>query len=206
MVEVIEKKKKSGIKSNTIPDVLIYEHWNGKPVYYQGYRDVIAGLKQPEEIMSCSDVQSALIALIVGYLFNTIDRKQYMIRTNEVGLNLSKGNNLGIDIAISQRKLTEKLSRNYLKTAPQVVIEVDIKAEIEGQHFGDFDYILKKSQKLIDSGTENVIWIMTSSRTVFVISNDEDEGRVVKWNEDIFLLDNHFLNIKNLLDEEGIEV
>jgi len=31
--------------TRTIPPALIYELWQGKPVYYRGYRDVVAGKK-----------------------------------------------------------------------------------------------------------------------------------------------------------------
>lgn len=203
MVEVVERKH-SSTRSITIPDNLIYEQWNGKPIYYHGYKDVLAGSKRPEEIMSCSDIQGALIALIIGYLFTTIDRKKYIVRTNEVGLNLSKGNNLALDIAISERDLLEKLSEKFLKVSPKVVIEIDIKADFSNLAVGEMDYLLRKSKKIIDFGAESVLWILTASKTVVVISKNDSNPYIANWDQDIFLLDEHFINIQNLLNEEGI--
>ena len=203
MVEVVERKH-SSTRSITIPENLIYEQWNGKPIYYYGYRDVLAGLKRPEEIMSCSDIQGALIALIIGYLFTTIDRKKYIVRTNEVGLNLSKGNNLALDIAISERELSEKLSGKFLKVSPKVVIEIDIKADFSNLAVGEMDYLLRKSKKIIDFGAESVLWILTASKTVVVVSKNEAHPYIANWDENIFLLDEYFINLQDLLDEEGI--
>jgi Uma2 family endonuclease len=203
MVEVVEKKHSSA-RSITIPDNLIYEQWNGKPIYYHGYRDVLAGLKRPEEIMSCSDIQGALIALIIGYLFTTIDRKKYIVRTNEVGLNLSKGNNLALDIAISEREPSEQLTGKFLKVSPKVVIEIDIKADFSNLAVGEMDYLLRKSKKIIDFGAESVLWILTASKTVVVISKNDSNPYIANWDQNIFLLDEHFINIQDLLNEEGI--
>ncbi len=55
--------------SEKIPDALVYEEMDGKPIYYRGYRDVLAKQKKPEEIMGCSDVQGVIISKVLRFLY-----------------------------------------------------------------------------------------------------------------------------------------
>jgi hypothetical protein len=48
------------IPAKKIPLALIYEIIDGKPIYYKGYREVIAGTKTIEEIMGASTLQNFL--------------------------------------------------------------------------------------------------------------------------------------------------
>ena len=61
---LVAEKKPRRATTRSIPPALIYERWKGKPIYYKGYRDVLAGTKTLEEVMSCSDLQGALVALL----------------------------------------------------------------------------------------------------------------------------------------------
>ncbi len=59
----IRPRRTTRLSTRNIPPALIYEMWQGKPVYYRGYRDVLAGKKTIEEVMSCSDLQGVLVSL-----------------------------------------------------------------------------------------------------------------------------------------------
>ena len=48
-------------------------------------------------------------------LFSKIDRKQYILSSDESGLRIGKKDNLGIDLAIFEKKNIEKLSGEYFK-------------------------------------------------------------------------------------------
>lgn len=49
--EVVPKKeKKAKSSAQKIPDYLVYEISEGKPIYYKGYKDVINKTKTFEEI------------------------------------------------------------------------------------------------------------------------------------------------------------
>ncbi len=50
--------KEFPIVQHKIPDKLIYETIDGKPVYYKGYQDVIKLIKQFEEIMGSSKLMN----------------------------------------------------------------------------------------------------------------------------------------------------
>ena len=64
-----QPKRTRRFSARNIPSALIYEMWQGKPIYYKGYRDVLAGKKTIEEVISCSDLQGVLVSLLNGYLY-----------------------------------------------------------------------------------------------------------------------------------------
>jgi Uma2 family endonuclease len=202
MTVVAEKKRR--LSTRNIPSSLIYEMWKGKPVYYRGYRDVLTGKKTIEEVMSCSDLQGVLIYLLGLFIGNTINRKKYLISSNESGLHLGTGDNLGNDLVIFEKEKVGKLKGKYFDIPPKIVIEVDIKADVadfEGKLDG---YLIQKSQKLIEFGVEKVLWVITSVQKVYVIDRNDPTWYVVNWSENIAVLDDCVLNIKQLLDDEEI--
>ena len=108
MVKPIEEKIKT--RTRKIPAKYIREVINGKPYYYKGYKSVINGTKQIEEIMGSSSLQSFLVGFIYGILFSKINRKKYSLTTNEAGLHLGLKNNISTDIGIFwKEKLNEDL-------------------------------------------------------------------------------------------------
>lgn len=205
MLAVVEKPRRVSVSTKKIPSALIYEEWNGVPVYRKGYKEVLAGKKTAEEIMSCSDLQGVLVSLLNIFLGISINRKKYLIATNEIGLHLAKNDNLANDLAIFEKEKLGKLKGKFFDVAPKVVIEVDIKADASSFHNEEVNYILQKSQKILDFGTEKVIWILTDSQKVFVIDKNETKWYVVNWSEDIPLLENCVLNLQQLLEEEDIQ-
>jgi Uma2 family endonuclease len=173
---IIEPEKLS------IPSSLIYEEMDGNPVYYRGYRDVLSGINY--------------------FLGSQINRKKYIIATNESGLHLAKGNNLANDIAIFEKE-NLKLDNHFFKVAPKIVVEVDIKAEVEEYPAREADYIFEKSQKLIEFGVEKVIWITTQSHKIF-IATPSDTWLVFDWAKDVEVMEGVIMNVKKILDEEEI--
>jgi Uma2 family endonuclease len=193
------------VPRSAVPPALIYEQWNGKPIYYRGYEDVLAGTKTIEEIMSSSDLQGVLVYLLGLYIGNAIDRKKYLIATNEPGLHLALNDNLGNDLVIFEKERVGKLKGKYFEVPPRVVIEVDIKADLRNFTNQESDYILQKSQKMLDFGVDKVVWVLTTSRKTYLIDRQDPRWYVVNWNEDIPVLDGCVLNIERLLAEEEVE-
>jgi len=201
---VKKKRRRRVIATPDIPQSLVYEIWNGKPIYYKGYRDVLAGSKTPQEIMSCSDLQGAIVYIVGLYIGNNINRKKYLISSNESGLHLAVNDNLGNDIAIFDKAQVGKLKGKYFDVPPRVVIEVDIKADVSGFLNEELEYIIAKSQKMLDFGTDKVVWILTANRKIYVATRNEKQAIITDWDEDILLLDGCVLNVKRLLDDEEI--
>ena len=199
---VIATKRRPKIRK--IPAHLVYEELNGQALPYRGYLEVLSGKKRLEEIMGSSSLQAVLISIIYWFVNNNINRKKYLVASNESGLHISSGSNLANDIAIFEKgKIT--LTDKYFDVAPKIVIEVDIKVALEETGLtNDFDYVLNKSQKMLDFGVEKVIWITTHTKKIFVITPNAP-WYLVNFEENIPLMEDCTLNLAQLLRDEEID-
>ncbi len=202
MIAEVEGSKKDKRKRK-IPDYLIREWIDGKPLYYKGYKEVLNKKKTLEDIMG----SSALQAYIVTYLVMLIAKKnldtKYHILSNEAGLHLDNKNNLAADILIYDPKIMtpDKISAHYANVPAKVQIEVDITIELE--ELKDYQYVEKKINKLHQFGTEKVIWVLTNIKKVMV-AVPEQPWQTYDWNNDIELLDGVIFNIGAYLKEKGV--
>ncbi len=204
MSAIQEKIPTKRFRNRKIPDSLIYETMDGKPVYYKNYKDVLKKTKTPEEIMGCSGLQAAIIEVILHFLHTTLNRKQYRILTNEVGIHINTNDNLSVDIAIFEQNAELKLDNNYISKAPTIAIEVDTNADLT--NFDEtFHYIETKSRKLLEFGTETVIWIFSKHQKTMVFKNP-NIWTGFSWNETIELPGKFQFNLNELLKEDGIAV
>lgn len=190
-------------KNVKIPKELVYERIKGRPVYYKGYEEVLKGEKSLEEVVGSSDLQSWIIMSIIEFLLINLDKTKYKILSNELGFKAKDKSVYGLDIGIFEREKIKELKGKYIETPPEVVIEVDIKADLKG--FEDnTDYIYQKINGLLSSGIGKVIWIFTKSKKVWIATKDK-KWEISGWNEDIEILDNVNINIEKLLKEEKIK-
>ncbi len=185
-----------------IPDYLIREVIDGKPIYYKGYKDVLAETKTFAEIMGSSTLQSFIIAYLQRLLYKFLDDETHTILSSETGIHLNKYNNLAADILIFENSVLpiEAIDEHYATVPPKIAIEVDIAAEAPDL---DIDsYIFNKTQKLLNFGVEKVIWITTKSKKVTVATKNED-WQVKDWNKDIEVFDGIIFNIGEYLRKKG---
>ncbi|MFD2572895.1 Uma2 family endonuclease [Spirosoma soli] len=187
-----------------IPDSLIYEIMDGKPVYRKGYRDVLSGIKTVEEIMGASTLQSIIISHLMKVIFGFLDEDKYFVLTGESGVHLDHRNNLANDIAIyDQTVLTPaKISKKYSDVPPLLAIEIDIEADSEGMT--ENGYIYKKTRKLFYFGVHKIIWVLTDAQVVLIATPDRTE--TVDWNKDVEIMDGHTFNIGAYLVRKGITI
>lgn len=190
-------------KKIKIPSYLIREEINGIVLPYKGYLEVIKGKKTKEEIIGSSSLQSILVYIIGLYIGNHLNRKKYRIATNEPGLHIDANNNLSNDIAIYEKDKL-KPDNKYFSITPKVAIEVDIKIDLNQTEWtNEWDYVIAKSNTILNFGTEKVIWISTVSKKIFVSSKTE-KWYLVDSNENIPLIDDCILNLEALLLEEEL--
>jgi Uma2 family endonuclease len=177
---------------------LIYEQIDGNPVYYKGYQNALYNIVTIEEIMGSSVSQSMVISILLNFLYKSLDEEKYVILTNELGLHLEKGTNLAADIAIvdvaSPQLRVDNLQ--YLSKAPEVVIEVDLKADMSS-FASPIDYYLQKTRKLLDFGVRKVIWVNTVSKTIMV----DNELKPLPWDTSVEILPDIFLSVGNLVED-----
>jgi len=199
-----KKRRKIGAKKRIprqIPESLVYERVNQIPIYYRGYQEVIKGKKQVEEIMGSSFVQSFLISRLVRFLIAHLP-DIYEVLTNELGIQFSKGHWCAADIAIYAKTQLRKipLHNQYLDIPPQIVIEVDTKADLDA-FLTTMDYYYTKTDALLAFGVEKVIWIFTDAKKV-MIAEPQKDWITRGWDQDLHIIDDVTLKLSELLITE----
>ncbi|WP_338046108.1 Uma2 family endonuclease [Persephonella atlantica] len=145
-------------------------------------------------------MQSWIISTIVEFLFHALPKK-YKAFFNEVGYSYTKSRSkrwLNLDIAVIDRAELSKPTGSYLKVPPEVVIELDTKADLT--KIGE-EYYIAKTQKLLNSGVKKVVWILTDYKKVQIAENKKP-WLVVDFDYEFEIVDNIRMNLKKLLEEE----
>ena len=176
--------------------LLTYEVVNGRPIYYRGYRDVLEGKRQPEEVMGSSLLHARLVAKFTVWLSNNLPAG-FEVMVGELGYWVEKGRTWrSLDVAVFRYEdVKDNLkSRTYIDVPPVLVVEIDTHAEVEN----DTVYIVEKIQQLLGSGVEKVVWIFTDGEKVLVAERGK-EWVVKGWDEDIDLIEGLKLNVGGLL-------
>jgi len=166
-----------------IPKSLVYEMVGGKPIYYQGYKDYLAGNKQVDEIRSSSKLQALIVAELI-YLLRSFYGNEYLIFTNELGLRFGKNAWRAADIAVIKSDLVEDLNDQYLEVPPELVIEIDTKADLQEVR-NPLGYYHEKTEDLIQFGVAKVVWIFTDTRKVLIAEQGNNAWRIYDWEDQV---------------------
>jgi hypothetical protein len=192
-------------KARKIPNHLIKEVIDGIPIYYKGYKKLLRNKQNFNESMGTGALQFILVSFIHSILSVNLDKKRYWVVTNEAGSHLGLKDNLSYDIAVYEKTvlLPAMIDNHYAKVPARLVIEVD--TNIDNENMGDMDYIQLKSQKVLDFGTEKIIWIFTQSKKI--LSATQGTPWIIEdWTTDIMTIDGVSFNIPVYLEEEGIVI
>lgn len=206
MVAVSTKRKRVRTKftKHEIPKSLIYEEYDGKPMYYRGYKDVLNQLKTTEEIMGESDTQAIVIGVLLKYLLKNLDEERYFVVTNEVGFHLKKRSNISSDIVIYEKAVLQNhaFKDKYFEIPPLAVIEGDIQADTADFGISEMDYYGIKTKKLLDFGVREVIWFFSGTQQQFVARAGQD-GSISTWEKKVSILEEYQFSLAQLLQKEG---
>lgn len=193
--------------TTAVPRILIYEEFDGHPIYRKGYKDVMLGLKKIEEIsMGTSTLQYFITNILLKALFRKLP-ENYFAGSGELGLHLAHNTNFSADIAIfrpGQLKVGFH-STKYTDVPPNVIIEVDIKID-ESEYFqSEEEYFHKKTERLLQWGVERVIWVFSASRRVLVADNLKTWS-FNSWDLPFTVIDDHQINVWDLMLANDFEV
>ncbi len=83
-----------------IPKVLIYEEFDGHPIYRKGYGDYVLGLKKIEETNTGTTVMQWTITNIINKHLMVSLTRDYRFGLSELGLHTAEGTDFLADIAI----------------------------------------------------------------------------------------------------------
>lgn len=182
-----------------VPEDLIYEMVNGKPIYYRGWQDVLRGEKTKEQIMASSLLQGVLIGELFVTLHNQL-RKKYILSTNETGLKFHKGDWRAADIALFPKETIHSLYNKYANEKPEIVVEVDTKADASDLP----TYYLEKTKHLHANGIRKVIWVYTDTEQIMVAEIGK-RWEIFDWSETVEVTDDCTFNVKEILADFVVE-
>lgn len=179
-----------------IPDALIYEIVDGKPIYYRGYSTVLKGTRKIEEIIAESSLQAWLKAQLTILLGSFLAGKGYEILTGELGLLTGAGNRRGADVAIYK---SDNLTLNafFSKTPPELILEIDVQASLENQPA--MDYVHRKIEDYLRFGVKQVIWIFTADRKIMT-ATPVKPWLTYDWDATIETVEGVVFNLEKMLE------
>ncbi len=180
-----------------ISEALIYEMVDGKPIYYSGWQAVLKNEKTIEQIMASSLIQSYLVGEVFAATHVAL-RKKYIFGTNEAGLKFKKGDWRAADICLWTKASLKNtpLNAHYAEIIPEIVIEVDTKADL----MSNPTYYFDKTKHLHKNGVRRVLWIFTSTEQVMIAEKGQNWS-IQDWAESFEVTDGFMLNVKELVDE-----
>lgn len=187
-------------RSRKVPEALIYEIVDGRPIYYKGYRDVLNGKLNLEAVMSESSLQAWLKARLSSLLFAALEPKGYDVLTGELGLILGKDSRRGADLSVF-RSENLVLDADYAKIPPELIIEIDIQADLEDQ--SEMEYVLRKIEDYLQFGVKKVIWIFTTNR-VIMTATPQKPWLTLGWDANIETIEGFTFNIAKILEGKKI--
>lgn len=149
----------AAIRRTLLQERLVREMLDGRSLYYAGCQAVLAGHKTAKKIMGYSSLQRVLMGCFTRVMLRQLDEKKYWFANNEAGGHLDHRDNILHDVAIYEKAV---LSADQLNTChvqvPAKVVEIDV------QDLADSNYVNRKIRKLLEFGTERLIWVFTDSQ------------------------------------------
>lgn len=188
-------------RSKIVPDRLICDTINGVDYYYKGYKRAGFDNGKVNGLGGTSYLQGIIISYIAALSEGQLDCKYYHSAAKAVGIQLDKINTLVVDIAIfkSEDSFTFRLEK-YAPQAPLIAIEVD--TQIETNEFDESHYVYEKTRKLLEWGTEKVIWVFSKTETVMIARPNQD-WLIRDWKNDVEIIDGISFNIVKQLEKKG---
>jgi Uma2 family endonuclease len=202
-----KKRYRHHFAKHEIPKSLIYEMYDGKPMYYKGYKDVLNELKTTQEIMGQSDIQAIIVNVIFKSLIKNLDDEKYFIMSNETGFHLSKNLNISSDIVIFDKEVLKNRGNKgkYFDIPPLSVLEIDIEADASAFGISEFDYYSMKTKNLLDFGVKEVFWFFSASKQVAIARPNQD-WIIANWDKELVVLDEYRFSLDSLLAKEGFKL
>lgn len=100
----------------------------------------------------------------------------------------------------------EKITDAYANVPAELVVEIDLNVETEDKQKDLFnDYVIPKTQRLLNFGTKKVVWYFSRTRKVMVASPDEN-WEFQDWSSPVELMPGLLLDILQLMKEADISL
>jgi hypothetical protein len=182
---------------------LIYEIIDGKPIFYSKAHTVMQELLLVDELKFSESSQPGVLSAISQFLWDNLPESEYQIFTNGVGYEPDDSNHLELDIAVCRQAAMKGQSLTKpLKVAPELVVLKDSVAGIDDPS-RLLGYFHEKIKKIMDYGTQRLVWINTISQTITIAEQDNAHWRTVDWEEEMAWIFDLRLSLEDVLSESS---
>lgn len=185
----------SSAKTQEVPSYFIYEMDDGRPIYYKGYREVLETKDGVDNVSFQNNLQ-AWIKSEISFTIKALLRREYILTMGNLGLQIGKETVRVADIAIFQ-KANFVLSNQYSANPPEIVIEIDTKAELDSIGAA-IEYYQRKNRQLFEFGVKKIIWIFTEVQAVKVLDADGGDQEF-EWNHDVLVMEELNFNLQKIV-------
>jgi hypothetical protein len=201
-----KKRYRNHFAKHEIPKSLMYEMYDGKPMYYKGYKDV---MNQRERQKSNINFNQRLILVntVLQNLMCGLDYAKYFVGGNGVSLQISENTITTSNILVFKKHDLKQVDfdAKYFNIPPLVTIEFDFIAETVDFGLSEFDYYSMKTKSLLDFGVKEVIWFFSTSKQVAIARPNQD-WIITNWDKELVVLDEYKFSLEKLLEKEGFKL
>lgn len=101
-------------------------------------------------------------------LSNALNEDEYIVLRGETGFKGKRKNLFNLDVAVyAANKLPDgQLHYEYMTVAPELVVEID--TAVENDEVTKNEKIFTKTQRLLDFGTQKVIWFFSWTKKIMI--------------------------------------
>lgn len=149
--------------------------------------------------MGSNYLQSRIISQLIFFLMSKLG-SEFEVLTNELGVQIDKKSWRAADIAIIRKDLAKQIENpnEYLSFAPELVIEIDTKAEFQEMP-EPYNYFMKKTDQLLEFGVKQVVWIFTESKKI-MLADAQRPWQTFSWDDEVPLFEGISLHLPSLLE------
>ena len=101
-----------------------------------------------------------------------------------------------MDEIVGSSKL-QALNDQYLDVPPELVIEIDTKADLREVR-NPLGYYHEKTEDLIQFGVAKVVWIFTDTRKVLIAEQGNNAWRIYDWEDQVEIADGLAIDMKRI--------
>ena len=154
--------------------------------------------------MGAGGIHSILLDFFYLLLADNLDRKKYWRYSGEAGLKVEKGSLFNLDLAVylKEKMPSQVISKHVASVPPELVIEIDTSIEYDG--ITHDEYVFKKTKRLLDFGTQKVVWVFSATNMV-MIAEPNTPWQVYPWNTTLPMIDEITFNIETYCRENELD-
>lgn len=201
-----KKRYRDHFAKHEIPKSLIYEMYDGKPMYYKGYKDVMNQRERQKSNINFSQ-RLILVNTVLQNLMRGLDYEKYFVGGNGVSLQISENTITTSNILVFEKHDLKQVvfDNKYFNIPSLVTIDFDFIAETVDFGLSEFDYYSMKTKSLLDFGVKEVFWFFSASKQVAIARPNQD-WIIANWDKELVVLGEYKFSLEKLLEKEGFKL